>query len=405
MHPTPVTHLHGGRIILEMGRRQQRWMVQDDDRGLSMMDLRDKVSDARFKHYLATRSAKHNGQWTYEGMQMLIRPGLTERQIGARYKLCLSRFDRDRQAQEHLADATKEAPKQCSCGCLNHLESWINVCTEPKTVDRIKLARVRIATMLENELPLKAVIAPLLAGPDQILLWRANWQLDHMEALATCYHGRNMTDQRWRSAQRALRAITEELIASSLDLHGFRREIVPAWTPRQYRGRDSLQSRKEKDSLARAEMNKSHRVTTFFERTDPMRAPSVPAPHPIPALYRRPSTTQTSAVQTLICPLPAVPSTALPRAPALPPRPTPGNGSTQYGAIHRYFGPAATPPTVSTIIVLPMIEQLAIALPPRIFRPTPMETRTYLGHMAAATAGWNVTAEDNTGMLSHDRPP
>ena len=187
--------------------------------------------------------------------------------------------------------------------------------------------------MLENELPLKAVIAPLLAGPDQILLWRANWQLDHMEALATCYHGRNMTDQRWRSAQRALRAITEELIASSLDLHGLRREIVPAWTPRQYRGRDSLQSRKEKDSLARAEMNKSHRVTTFFERTDPMRAPSVPAPHPIPALYRRPSTTQTSAVQTLICPLPAVPSTALPRAPALPPRPTPGNGSTQYGAI------------------------------------------------------------------------
>jgi hypothetical protein len=89
-------------------------MVQDEDGGLAMMDLRDKVSDVRFKKYLANRSAEHNGQWTLEGIQMLIRPGLTERQTGARYKLCLSRFDRDRQAKEHLADPTKEAPKQCS---------------------------------------------------------------------------------------------------------------------------------------------------------------------------------------------------------------------------------------------------------------------------------------------------
>ena len=402
--PTPVTHLHGGRTILEMGRRQQRWMVQDEDGGLAMMDLRDKVSDVRFKKYLANRSAEHNGQWTFEGIQMLIRPGLTERQTGARYKLCLSRFDRDRQAKEHLADPTKEAPKQCSCGCLNHLESWISTCTEPKTVDRIKLARVRIATMLDNELPLKAVIAPLLAGQDQILLWRANWQLDHMEALATCYHGRNMNDQRWRSAQRALRAITEELIAASLDLHGLRRETVTEWSPRQYRGREHLLSRKAKDLLAREEMNKSHRVTTFFERTDPLRAPSVPAPHPTPATYRRPSTLRLPSVQTLICPLP-VAGTAPQRAPVLPPRPITGPGSTQYGAIHRYFGPATTLPTASTTIILPMPDSPALVLPQGVFRPTAIETSDYLRHIAAAATGWIEESVDSDDGWPHDRPP
>jgi hypothetical protein len=304
-HPTPVIQLHGGRTIMEMARRQQRWMVQDEEHGLAMLDLRDKVSDVRFKKYLKQRSEDHNGQWTYEGIQMLVKPGLTMRQIGARYKLCFSRFDRDRKAREHLADNAKEPPTPCTCGCVNHLESWIKVCTEPKTIDRIKLARVRIATLLRNERPLEAVIAPLLAGPDQMFLWRANWQADHMLALAECYQARTMTDQQWRAAQKALRAVTEELIAASLDLHGLRKEKATEWVGGvKYNPRESNKIRKERDETDRAFLEQFHKVTEFFEHADPTQTPSNPTLHPTPAPFRRPHNLQIPRRQTLLAPLP-----------------------------------------------------------------------------------------------------
>lgn len=234
---------------------------------------------------------------------MLIKPGLTMRQIGARYKLCLSRFDRDRQAREHIEDTTKDAPTPCSCGCLNHLESWIRVCTEPKTVDRIKLARVRIATMLSNERPLEGVIAPLLAGQDQMFLWRANWQESHMVALADCYKNRTMTDQQWRAAQRALRGITEELISASLDLHGLRKENAVGWDGRKYNPRESNKIRKERDAVDRAFLAQFHKVTTFFPHLDPNQAHSVPTLHPTPAPYRRPHNLQIPQRQLKLVPM------------------------------------------------------------------------------------------------------
>lgn len=140
------------------------------------------------------------------------------------------------------------------------MESWINVCTEPKTVDRIKLARVRIATMLRNESPLERVIAPILAGPEQMYLWRANWQEKHMDALAECYAGRTMTDLRWRAAQRAVREITEELISASLDLHGLRKEKGNTWGGRHYDDRLPKSVRKDIDAARRKEMETSHVV-------------------------------------------------------------------------------------------------------------------------------------------------
>lgn len=271
---------------------------------------------------------------------MLIKPGLTMRQIGARYKLCFSRFDRDRKAREHTADNAKEAPTPCTCGCLNHLESWIKVCTEPKTVDRIKLARVRIATMLRDERPLEAVIAPLLAGQDQMFLWRANWQEVHMVALAECYQARTMTDQQWRAAQRALRAVTEELISASLDLHGLRKEKATEWTGVKYNPRESNKIRKERDAVERALLAKFHIVDTFFPHVDPTQTPSIPTLHPTPAPFRRPHNLQVPMRQLRLAPLPE--DTSIVTAPMGTPSPTAAvaavTGPTATtGSLYRYF--------------------------------------------------------------------
>jgi hypothetical protein len=392
-YPTPVTHLHGGQISLEMARKQQRWMVQDEEHGLAMLDLRDKVTDVRFKKYLAQRSIEHNGQWTYEGTQMLIRPGLTMRQRGARYKLCFSRFDRDRIAREFLADNTKEPPTKCTCGCLNHLESWINVCTEPKTVDRIKLARVRIATMLRNESPLERVVAPILAGPDQMLLWRANWQSAHMEALSECYNGRTMTDQNWRSAQRALRAITEELISASLDLHGYRKEKATSWMAPKYNARLPEKVRKERDALARAEMEKCGDLTTFFPHADPSQVPSIRTLHPIPASYRRAHNLQVPQVQRLLAPLPT--AGAAPR-PTRARRTSMGQNISlmRPGSMYRHLLPLALNSTEGRHIALPEVENLNLGT---TFCPTVPQISEYLRDM-----GGKLSRQDSSEDF---RPP
>ena len=169
-------------------------------------------------------------------------------------------------------------------------------------------------------------------------LWRANWQADHMQALADCYQARTMTDQQWRAAQRALRAVTEELISASLDLHGLRREKATEWVGGiKYNPRESNKVRKERDAVDRAFLAQFHKVTEFFEHTDPTQTPSIPTLHPIPAPFRRPHNLQVPMRQLLITPLPE--DASIDAAPMVT-NPPPGavTGPTAAaGSIYRYL--------------------------------------------------------------------
>jgi hypothetical protein len=261
----------GSQMLRQAARGLNRVIVQDSEGGLALLETRATVSTIRLEAYLKQRSEEYNGEWSADSLRMLMKSGLTSKQRGARLKLHLARFDIDRIDRAHRSDPSIPPPKLCSCGCYNTLSQWITTCTEPRTVERFKLARVRIATMLRNERPIEELVTGLLAGPNQILLWRANWQKEHMEQLGRCYDQVWMNARRWRGAQRALVAITSELISASLDAHGYRRAPKVTFLQRCKGTRPPTRSRLE--AVWERTRDMSHVIGSYFRDSRGQLAP------------------------------------------------------------------------------------------------------------------------------------
>jgi hypothetical protein len=268
----PSSPIDGGLILAEIARKSKTWILLDPNSHLSLTNIRVANTDLLLRKYLAKRSIDYNSSWTPEGLQVLLaKKGLTIRQRGARLKLFLSRYDRDRLARAHISDPTLPPPKACACGCLNTLETWLSTCMDAPTKNRIQLAHHTILDVILLTYPqLRRIFAGILSSPSAIGIWRCNWSADQLRMLETAYADRQLTDLEWRSETKAIMAATEALISAALDLHGLRNEKTPFVRTHNpgTRGGAAKTERAKIDAIAR----QCHQVKHYY--------PSAPPPTP-----------------------------------------------------------------------------------------------------------------------------
>lgn len=213
------------------------WTIWDNE-GICFDKVTGRVASATLTEYLTAKQIQP-GLFRYS---MTCGPA-TLRQRGAKLKLFLAKFDRDRRYREGTLE-------QCACGCSNTLESWVLSCGLA-TISQERQAAIRtleqVLTSLSQEL--KSVVWISSGGPTARELWRGRWPQQIAEQLENMT--REFSIERKQNTKRILKEFTSEIMRFSLNMYAIANvnsTIKVGLNSKQQGKRKRLNSRKTKEN-------------------------------------------------------------------------------------------------------------------------------------------------------------
>ena len=198
-------------------------------------------------------------------------PTLSQR--GARLKLILGRFEKDR------LDSVGETSR-CPCGCPNHFVNWMTDCQDPVILDKRRLTRSRVLTMAREYSGLAPIVEAYF--PDE-QFWRGNLPESFVDDITVYFNQRSTVRRVREQVSKFLDSLILFIVNSSLSMQSVARKRA------DLSDAPSLLLAKRKRSVAERGLiiRKSIRtpaIWSFFPRltgsASPSFPPAVPSPPP-----------------------------------------------------------------------------------------------------------------------------
>ena len=223
------------------------------------------IMDHKAHNELAAYWAKENrNQHSWNTFLLLMnhkKQSLRER--GARIKLFLSRFDRDRKGQ------LRNLP-QCDCGCDNYITTWTSCCTNPR-VTTIRQQGLHTAINSISSLPLKQAFQEILESKES-RLWRGDWRRADIDFIADRLH---FTKPNWKLLTEQLCTAIYELGTTALTIQSTitgNAKLTKCKQCTQHKHKRTKGKGKREKKLANLrEQATNHKITEYFVHTKKQR--------------------------------------------------------------------------------------------------------------------------------------
>ena len=188
------------------------------------------IHSSLIKGYLRDRQERYGGtvEWLSIDLgRLTVDPSLSTAQRGARQKLFLARFERDRLLRLALPLPSDRFPP-CSCGCRNHLSTWISSCLDPSTIAARQAILPKIKTILSSLPGVFTAMARFLDKDE--LFWRGALQPEHKAGIEAAARPYGQTKhQKTKAIDAALNAICDQ----ALHLYSLHSKQMKGKTPVQ----------------------------------------------------------------------------------------------------------------------------------------------------------------------------
>ena len=258
-------------------RLDQRWVLYNAD-GPCPLSHRTKIYRQLLMDYYRDRSIRYDTPYDLIRVQHAMlcnqtvkgKKHLTIGQRGARLKLILSRFDRDRINRQGQDPNT---PSICTCGCPGTLYSWMTCCKDPPTVELRTTARRNILQLTSKVRGFSKLISDfMLSDPE---FWRGN-SLDYWDSTTTFFTNRSNSPATWKASEVLLDNITDAVLTTGLEMQSLHRQ-----------GADKIAAymvRAVKASADRAATyRRSIKVRSISSYFTPLKQPPIPSSPPPPS--------------------------------------------------------------------------------------------------------------------------
>ena len=222
-------HLHNvdaGRILDGVTRLDGKWVLYDSG-GPSGLNHKIKIYLRLLTDYLSDRSERYDVPYHQGALEHAMncnisvkgKKRLTLSQRGARLKLILSRFDKDR--VDRSRTAVPLGVPRCKCGCPDTLLAWMTICRDGNTSIHRGQSRAKISSMGRTYRHLLPILTEAMDTEEQF--WRGNsiWLWNR---LTEFFNNRSTTSSVRKEVEVFLDRLTDTVLTASLEMHTIRRE-------------------------------------------------------------------------------------------------------------------------------------------------------------------------------------